>query len=122
MIKRLSESTLSLKDCGKFFLALKGLKIVALGRAKRRQPPAPPWVSEDKCVSAEKPGVFHAVVDRGRNIPRLVAASVNRHTKADLTPRPRLRLSSDPGRRRCSHHLALGYDIKPLQGQRLRSK
>jgi len=44
MINRLSELTVSLKVRGKFVLALKGLNIVAQGRAKRRQPPTPPWV------------------------------------------------------------------------------
>ena len=124
MINRLSELTLSLRVRGKFVLALKGLKIVAQGRAKRRQPPVPHWVSENTRLSAEKTGVLHATVARGRSSSRFVAASVNRRTKADRTTRPPLRLSSDPGRRQCSQcsqgspHLALGYDAKPLRGKR----
>ena len=58
MINRLSELTLPLQVRIKFVLALKGKNIVARGRAKRPQPQAPPWVSGDTGVSAEKTGVF----------------------------------------------------------------
>ena len=58
MINRLSELTLPWQIRVKFVLALKGKNIVAQGKAKRRQPQAAPWVSENGGVLAEKTGVF----------------------------------------------------------------
>ena len=84
MINRLSELTLSLQVRAKFVHALKGQNIVAQGKAKRRQPQAPPWVSENTSVPAEKTGVVSAAVDRGRNRPGPETRSENRVTLTAL--------------------------------------
>ena len=93
-MNRLSELTLSLQVRVTFVLALKGQNIVAQGRAKRRQPQAPPWVSENTTVSAEATGVLQCGHLPRPKQPGLVAASVDGRMQAHLTPRPRSRLSS----------------------------
>ena len=114
MIKRLSESTLSLQVRVKCVPALKGHNIVAQGTVKRRQPQATPWVSSHTSVSAEKTGVCQC----GRR-PRpkqagLVSASVDGRTLAHLTPRPSYgshRTQGDGDARKGSLRVALGYDV-----------
>ena len=78
-----------------------------------------PWVPSCRGPTAELWASFYAVVCRGRNDPRPIAASTVRRVHADVVPRPLLPPSDNPGRRKCSlhsHSLALGWNMATPAG------
>ena len=88
------------------------------GRASAASVP-PPWVQETGDCRPSAQRCFIRSVTEAETYRGLVAASTNNRPQTDVTPRPRFPLTTNPGRRQCSqdsHCLALGYIVKPLQG------
>ena len=97
------------------FFTAKRLDIVAQGKRRRvLRAFVSPWVEEARDPRPRTPRFFRRRVVEAETCRGFFAASADRRPMAMVSPRPRLSMPANPGRRQCSqdsHCLALGYDV-----------